>query len=782
MSKANLDLALQLRAKDYASKVVKSMSENLKKSSKDIEQQAKKTAQTEQREIQKTTKITEQHYRQISQMARTTATSRQDLGVRSERAIQQEIARTQQAYTRLKSSGMATGRELSRAHEAMTAKIKALNGEMSKLSAGQKMANIGRGIAGVAAGVTAGAMYLREPVRRQMTFDRQLAMVSNTAFSDRDATGRISGKKELFDAVEKSVKAGGGTKEDALSTIDTLLASGAVKTEIAMNLLPTLQKAGVATGASPEDIAKIAISSMQQFGIKEEDIGQVLDMAVAAGQAGNFELKDMARWLPQQMAAGKSIGLNGLDGLRTLLVANQQARVTAGTSDEAGNNLVNLLAKISSKDTNERFSKLEYKGKDGKTHGIDFIKSMERYKAAGQDSLTAFMSIMDKVIGNDDNYKALQAKLKTAKTSERAALINQMTDLVQGTAIGEIISDRQALMALLGIRNNVDLGKEVRTQVDNSAGAVNTSHQVVKATNDYKVDDVKNAAEFAQMKSLEGLSNKIGDVSESLTNYANKYPELTTALVGASTAIAALGTAAAGAAGTLALLGGLKGKMGGVGASAIGVGDKIKSIGGGRLAKFGGLAVTGLMLAAEGYDTYKAGADANDERLATYKNAFVNGMKRDGDTKQTYVYTPQMYAKTNQTTPTINYHGGYQIAALQQSNKIARTRLDNGTLTEDQYRTRVAINQANINSVMSQGQNLKTQINDMTGAQERISQALKNSLSQNIRSFGNTISDGLKRAVSAQEHKIENRITIELDGRIIGEQVSEMQYNELKRG
>ncbi|MEN2802715.1 hypothetical protein OBFLKGFO_00736 [Mannheimia haemolytica] len=46
---------------------------------------------------------------------------------------------------------------------------------------------------------------------------------------------------------------------------------------------------------------------MQQFGIKEEDIGRALDMAVAAGQAGNFELADMARWLPQQMAAGNTV-------------------------------------------------------------------------------------------------------------------------------------------------------------------------------------------------------------------------------------------------------------------------------------------------------------------------------------------------------------------------------------------------------------------------------------------------------------------------------------------
>lgn len=144
-----------------------------------------------------------------------------------------------------------------------------------------------------------------------------------------------------------------------MGALDKLLASGTVKAETAMKLLPTLQKGAVATGASTEDLSAIAISAMQQFGISEDQIGAVLDKAVAAGQAGNFELADMARWLPQQMAAAKSAGLSGMDGFEALLVANQQARVTAGTSDEAGNNLVNLLAKLTSKETADRFSKLE---------------------------------------------------------------------------------------------------------------------------------------------------------------------------------------------------------------------------------------------------------------------------------------------------------------------------------------------------------------------------------------------------------------------------------------
>ena len=140
------------------------------------------------------------------------------------------------------------------------------------------------------------------------------------------------------------------------------------------------------------------------------------------------------------MAAAKSAGLSGMNGFEASLVANQQARVTAGTSDEAGNRFVNLLAKITSKETADRFRKLEIKGKDGKTHGIHFIKSMENEKKQGKNSIEAFSSIMDMVVGEDDRYKSLKEKLKTAKKEEQQTLLNQMADLVEGTAIGQVIS------------------------------------------------------------------------------------------------------------------------------------------------------------------------------------------------------------------------------------------------------------------------------------------------------------------------------------------------------
>lgn len=755
---ANMDLSLTLKAKDYASGVVKSVENSVSKSTKNIENQAQRSATTQQRAMRQTAQVTEQSYRQIQQAAR----NREMLGVRSERSIQSEINRTRVAYDQLKRSGIASGRELDRAAVATKRRIAELNAEMGKVSMGQRLGNIGRGVAGLVAGGTAAGMVLAQPMKKQMDYDRALAMTSNTAFAERDVAGRIAGKAELNNAVKSAVEIGGGTKEDALGALDTMLASGAVKADTAMKLLPTLQKGATATGASTDDLAKIAISAMQQFDIGEDKIGEVLDKAVAAGQAGNFELADMARWLPQQMAAGKSAGLKGMSGFEALLVANQQARVTAGTSDEAGNNLVNLLAKLTSKETSDRFRKLDIKGKDGKDHGVDFIASMEAQKKKGKNSIEAFMSIMDQVIGQDGKYQALQKKLKSAKKEDQAQVLNEMTNLVEGTAIGQIISDRQALMALLGIRNNVSLGKEVKESLDKSEGAVDTSHAVIKDTNSYKVEDAKNNVDFAQMEGMKGFNDALGDVSVKIAEYAKAYPDLTGKIVTAGTVVASLSAAAITAAGSLRLLGG-KGGLGlgvgdalskgtGVTGAAGGVATAANTTKMGRLAKFGRsglpLLVFGAMLeGAENYAPYMAKKEEESEAFeATTNNAKQKFYTAAYPNKSVFQYAPPVPVSEKSVWSLAS--GGYALGDAAKRKEIADERLKRGTLTQDEYNRRV-------------------QVPDYKAEFQQL---------------GSTISEGMKQAVESQNFTIQNQIRVDLDGRTIAESTSENQYRELKRG
>ena len=591
---ADLELSLKIKAQDQASAAVQAVANKTKRANQEIKDSTKQSENEQQQAKKKTAQVSQELAAKAEMHAKRVAQAKKTLEIKTERDLQFELRKTQQAYQTLAKSGTASARDLAKARESVIRKERELRAEMGKQPLGQRMANVGRGVVGVGAGVMAGAMVMREPVKKAMSYDRELAMVANTAFSDRDAEGRIAGKKQLHEAVKSAVETGGGTKEEALSSLNALLASG-MKAETGISLLPTLQKGATATGASPEDLAAITISALQN-GIKEADIGKALDMAIAAGQAGQFELQDMARWLPQQMAAASQMGLRGLEGFEALLIANQQARVTAGTNDEAGNNLVNLLSKITSKETVERLEKYEYTDKKGKKRSINYLKSMEAYKNQGKNSLEAFTSIMDDVIGSDEGYKKLQARLKNAKKEEQAKILNEMTTMAEGTAIGQIISDRQALMALLAIRNNVQLGQEVKDSVAKSDGATETSYKVIADTNDFKTEKAKAQFEFGQMEGLSGFNNALGSTAETLSEYMSKYPDLTAAVASAGTGIAALGAAALSAAGAISLLGRKNG--GGFGGFDIGdFGGKNNggTKAGGKGFGFGWLAKAGLV-------------------------------------------------------------------------------------------------------------------------------------------------------------------------------------------
>lgn len=727
---ADLELSLKIKAQDQASAAVQAVANKTKRANQEIKDSTKQSENEQQQAKKKTAQVSQELAAKAEMHAKRVAQAKKTLEIKTERDLQFELRKTQQAYQTLAKSGTASARDLAKARESVIRKERELRAEMGKQPLGQRMANVGRGVVGVGAGVMAGAMVMREPVKKAMSYDRELAMVANTAFSDRDAEGRIAGKKQLHEAVKSAVETGGGTKEEALSSLNALLASG-MKAETGISLLPTLQKGATATGASPEDLAAITISALQN-GIKEADIGKALDMAIAAGQAGQFELQDMARWLPQQMAAASQMGLKGLEGFEALLIANQQARVTAGTNDEAGNNLVNLLSKITSKETVERLEKYEYTDKKGKKRSINYLKSMEAYKNQGKNSLEAFTSIMDDVIGSDEGYKKLQARLKNAKKEEQAKILNEMTTMAEGTAIGQIISDRQALMALLAIRNNVQLGQEVKDSVAKSDGATETSYKVIADTNDFKTEKAKAQFEFGQMEGLSGFNNALGSTAETLSEYMSKYPDLTAAVASAGTGIAALGAAALSAAGAISLLGRKNG--GGFGGFDIGdFGGKNNggTKAGGKGFGFGWLAKAGLVAElALHSNELNAG---EDEMIA----ARFEKMQASGN----------MYV-SQQSQQAVNSAPPFAMGIAQMASQI-------GAVTAQQSAMQGEV--SSVNHVLSQYQ-------------------------ADFNAFGQKISDGIQAGLAAQSHTIDNRITVELDGAVIAENVSQRQFNYFNRG
>lgn len=438
-------------------------------------------------------------------------------------------------------------------------------------AAGGMMRGVVKGMAAYQA-----ARYVVAPVAQQArSYDRQLADASNTAFSDRSLAGRRAGMGELDAAVKQALRAGGGKREEVLSALNEMLASGSVTAGQAQGLLPTIAKYSTAGGASVTELSNIVVRALQN-GFKEADIPKVLDMALAAGQKGGFELKDMARWLPKLLAAGRMSGLGGMEGYARILASAQGSVITAGSKDEAGNNLLNLLLKINSADTQ----------RDAKNLGIDLSGSLAAARGKGVNSLDAFVNLVDQIAGGDSRMVALRKQAAGAGTDEdRRSALTAQADILQGSAIGKIMQDRQALLSLVAELNKRDYISGVKRDVMGANGQYGTSNfALVSNTADYRVQQGENEKLFAQTGAMGGVNAALAKLADTTSSVYQQFPGFATAIEAAKLALTGLAAAAgaaglaglamgAGKAGLLARAGAMAGRVAGAGgalATAVG--------------------------------------------------------------------------------------------------------------------------------------------------------------------------------------------------------------------
>lgn len=526
------------------------------------------------------------------------ADAREILGVRSEKAVQNEIRQTEAAYKRLASSGQTSARELARAQDAMRAKVAALRQEMEGVGrAGAGMSRALQIATGAGAGFMAGRAVLQTPISQTMTYDRQLANLSNTAYAGESMAARRTGMRSLDAAVTAAVRAGGGTREGALGTLDKLVASGVYTNPAdAARVLPGLVKGGTASAADPALLADIAIRGRQTFGLN--DPSRAIDMAMKAGQLGGFELKDMAKWLPQQMAMARQSGLRGESGFATLIAANQGAAITTGTKDAAGNALFNLLGKINSQDT----------AKDAKKLGIDLSGTLAAAAGKGVNGLDAFVNMVEQIVAKDKKFTGLRDKAKTAKGDEQRATFDAQADILQGSAIGKIIQDREALMGLVGILNNRKYVNSVRDQAMNASGTADDAFALIAETPSFKAEQLAAEKAIAMQVALDKVNPTLGAFSEGLAGVMQNWPGFSAAVVGGGTALLALAAAATAAAVGVGMLGGggaVKAVLG-AGGAALGAAGRAGAAGLGALASPAAAAV-----AAAGGAGYAGGSLIN---------------------------------------------------------------------------------------------------------------------------------------------------------------------------
>ena len=508
------------------------------------------------------------------------------------KAVEKELEQVAQASNK---AGTAMGAMQGPAQAAKQVTELARNTQ-NAVSLAQKLQSAwslaGNTIKGVTAGVAAfqaAKFVVAAPLQQARSYDRQLADAANTAFSGRDQSGRRMGMGELDATVTTSLRTGGGKREDVLAALNEMLASGVVTPGQAQNLLPTVSKYATAGNASATELSNIVVRALQS-GFKEADIPKVLDMALAAGQKGGFELKDMAKWLPKLLAAGQMSGLGGMEGYARILASAQGSLTTAGSKDEAGNNLLNLLLKINASDT----------AMDAKKLGIDLSGSLSAARGKGVNSLDAFVNLVDQVAGRDKGMLALREKAANAGTDEeRKTTYSAQADILQGSAIGKIVQDRQALLSLVAELNKRDYITGVKRDVMGANGQYGASNfDLISSTADFKINQADNEKLIAQTGALGGVNEALGKLASGSTELYQRYPAFVQAVEAAKLAITGL-AAAAGAAGLASLA---MGGAGGVGGKVIGT--VAGALTGGAMATAGGLAMGAAGLAAAGAAGY----------------------------------------------------------------------------------------------------------------------------------------------------------------------------------
>lgn len=454
-----------------------------------------------------------------------------------------------------------------------------------QMSSLQKEVHRAKQAGAVFTGTMAAAWMLKEPAKKTMDFDLRMRHMSNTAFAGESFAQRKEGAKQLEAAVNDAIRRYGGTRESAANALDSIIASGVMNAEDSMASLPTIQKYSTSFDAESEKMAAIALAGVQNMRVSPKRIDRLFEIAGKGGQLGGYELKDMAKMLPEQTSAAAKVGITGEEGFAHLIALNQVARTAAGTADIAGNNVVNLLEKLKSHDTITAFRK---------NFDIDLNKEYKNGLLRDKDTLDVFLETIDKIVAQDKRFQKAKAEAaKAAKSGDKSAETwDKIGSVVQSSVIGNVVNDRQAGAALAAMISQREQMGEIRKQVLAAQGVGDDNFALIADSNSFKVNQLSNEKDIKTQAAFEPFNNGLGVASEKLVEFANAFPKFSTALTGAGYGAAALG--AAGVSGALFTKltgggGGLIGRAASIAGKAAGIAGKAA----GTVGKLAGKAVTG---------------------------------------------------------------------------------------------------------------------------------------------------------------------------------------------
>ncbi|MEW6309939.1 MAG: phage tail tape measure protein [Pseudomonadota bacterium] len=326
--------------------------------------------------------------------------------------------------------------ELRRQYERLGQTIDQLRAKQEKLAAsmarGEALKAARADLRGQAMETAGTAVALGAPVvqsvRLAAGFQDQMRDIAITGEFTRAEEARISG------TVRDSATRWNQTQAEIGRGLGVLVAGGIQDAKALEHYAPVMAKAATATRASMDDLGSVAIALKDNLKVGEEGFEGALNMLAYAGKRGQFEIRDMAKWLPALSPSFQALGVTGKEAVAEIGAALQIARKGAGSNDEAANNFKNFLQKITAPDTLKDFEKA----------GIDLKGSMMNLRAQGLTPVQSMLAIITQYMQSKGPAAAgqFQQAMAIKDDKEREAALQRLSEAYK---LGELFQDMQAM-------------------------------------------------------------------------------------------------------------------------------------------------------------------------------------------------------------------------------------------------------------------------------------------------------------------------------------------------
>ncbi|HGJ8963877.1 TPA: phage tail tape measure protein [Pseudomonas aeruginosa] len=377
-----------------------------------------------------------------------------------------------------------------------------------------------------------------ETVGTSVALGAPIVQSMRTAIDFKDQTNDIAitggfdaaEEKRLSDVMRGAALKWNQTQTEVAKGTAVLIAGGISGTKELQAYAPLMAKFATATRASMDDLGSVAIALNDNLGISSAGFERSMNMLASAGKQGQFELADMARWLPQLTPQFAALGITGERAVAEIGASLQIARRGAGTNDEAANNFKNFLSKLTAKDTLKSFEGA----------GIDLQSSMKNLVGKGLTPVQAMLEIITQYVGSKGPKAAgeFQKAMAIKDDAERETALKRLNEAYK---LGDLFADMQVLSFVRpALANRKDLASIQQTSIDDAdkgVGDADWKKRMESPKEQLKqlgvnLSDIGISVGSALIPALVDVTKAVVPVMQSFSAWASENPAIIKGVVG----------------------------------------------------------------------------------------------------------------------------------------------------------------------------------------------------------------------------------------------------------